>query len=119
MLNSEFGQGIAHVASKPESRAVVGIELSALAAGREILVETRHSRYRFVMLDRTGWNVLAEGGRYFSQQTVARIEGARHGDRLLHPGWIALGLSLELSVRGERIVTSRVQSISVDTSAAA
>jgi len=114
MLHLCDGQAAADVAPRTTPASINGLELSALAPGREVVVETRNSRYRFVMLGGTGWNVLAQGGHYFPEQTVARIEGSARGDSPVHAGWIELGLSLELLLRGERILTSRVQSISVD-----
>ena len=65
------------------------------------------------MLDGSGRNALVEGGPYFPQETTALVEGSTLGGSLLKVGWIGLGLFLELSFCGKRIVTSRVRSISV------
>ncbi len=92
------------------------VDLGALPSGTELVVETRNSRYRVVMLD--GWKALVQGGRYFPQETTARIEGCTLGGSLLKLGWIVQGLCLELSICGKRIVTSRVRSISVNPAAA-
>jgi hypothetical protein len=75
-------------------------------------VETRNSRYRFVMLD-DHRNALVQGGRRFEKETTAQIDGCTIGGCLLKRGWIAKRLCLELSAHGKRIVTSRVSSISV------
>jgi hypothetical protein len=80
----------------------------------EVVVDTRNSRYRLVMLDGSVGDALVEGGRYFPQETTARIEGSTLGGSLLKIGWIGLGLFLVLSIDGKRIVTSRVRSITID-----
>ena len=102
---------------RPESGSqrdrVRGIDLRSLSAGTAVVVDTRHSRYRVVMLDGSGWNALVQGGPYFPQQTTARVEGSTLGGSLLKSGWIGVGWFMELSCGGERIITSQVRSISV------
>jgi hypothetical protein len=93
--------------------AIDGIDVRALPKGAELVVETQNSRYRLIKLDGTEWNALVQGGRHFRLITTARVEGSTRGGSLLRIGWIGLGLFLELSVDGKRIVTSRVRSISV------
>jgi len=95
------------------SDGITGIDLRSLPAGTAVVVDTRHSRYRFVMLDGNGLNALVDGGHYFPQETIARVEGSTLGGSLLKIGWIGLGLFVELSFGGKRIITSRVRSISV------
>jgi len=95
---------------------VTSIDLRSLAPGTEVVVLTRNSHYRFVMLDGKGCKARVQGGGYFPHETIARIEGSTLGESPVRAGRIDLGLSLELSFRGDRIVTSRVQSISVDGS---
>jgi hypothetical protein len=93
---------------------VTGIDLRSLPPGTEVVVDTRHSRYRFVMFDGLGSNALVQGGRYFRQETEARINGSTCGGSPLKSGWIGLGLFVEISAGGMRIVTSRVRSITVE-----
>ena|SRR3989442_9597248 len=99
--------------SAPQSDSVKGIDLRSLPEGTAVVVDTRHSRYRLVTLDGNGGNALVEGGSYFPQETTARVEGSTLGGSLLKVGWIGLGLFLELSFGGKRIITSRVRAISV------
>jgi hypothetical protein len=99
--------------SASQNDRVTGIDLRSLPAGTAVVVDTRHSRYRFVMLDESGRNALVEGGRYFPRATTARVEGSTLGGSLLKVGWIGLGLFVELSFGGKRIITSRVRSISM------
>ena len=89
------------------------VDVRLLPSGTELVVETCNSRYRVVMLDQ-GPYVLVQGGRYFRQKTEARLEGSALGGGLLKAGWIVLGLCMEVSHLGKRIVTSRVRSISVN-----
>ena len=95
---------------------VTGIDLRSLPAGTEIVVDSCHSRYRFVMLDGSGRNAQVEGGPYFPQEVTAQVEGSTLGGNLLKIGWIGLGWCVELSFAGKRIVTSHVRSISVEGS---
>ena len=99
--------------SASQNDRVTGIDLRSLPAGTAVVVDTRHSRYRFVMLDESGRNALVEGGAYFPRATAARVEGSTLGGSLLKVGWIGLGLFVELSCGGTRLITSRVRSISM------
>ena len=56
-----------------------------------------------------------EGGPYCREQTEAEIVGATCSGSSLRVGWICVGLSLELSVHGKRIVTSRVRAINIES----
>jgi hypothetical protein len=96
---------------------VNGIDVRKLPAETEVSVDTSNSHYRFVMLDDGGSRALVHGGRYFGDEAEARIEGSTLHGALLRLGWIGLGLSLELSVQGKRIDTSRVRSITISTPA--
>src|SRR5579864_341872 len=62
----------------PRKHAVAGIDVRSLAAGTEVVVDTRNSRYRFFMLG-GGSEALVRGGRYFDQGAVVRIEGSTAG----------------------------------------
>ena len=104
-------------ASSPQAGRVTAVDLRSLPSGTELVVKTRNSCYRFVVLD-DGGNVRVQGGRYFPQETTARIDGCTLGGSLLKLDWIGLGLFLELSVCGKRIVTSRVRSISINGNSA-
>lgn len=97
----------------PRRRAVTGIDVRSLPAGSEVVVDTRNSRYRFVMLIDGGPEALVQGGRHFDRGAVVRIEGSTVGRSCLKIGWIGVGLFLELSIAGRPIVTSRVRSICV------
>jgi hypothetical protein len=93
---------------------VTDIDLRLLPAGTQLSIDTRHSRYRLLMLDGGGCNALVQGGRYCCEVTGAEIVGATFDGSSCRVGWICSGLGLEVSVRGKRIVTSRVRAINVE-----
>ena len=96
-----------------QSDTVAGIDVRSLPADTVVVVDTRNSRYRFVMLDARGRHALVEGGRHFPQEATVGIEGSTPDGSLVKVGWIGLGSFLELSSGARRIVTSRICSISV------
>lgn len=95
------------------TRAVTGVDVRTLPAGTEVAMDTTNSHYRFVMLDDRGSRARLRGGRYFAHEAEGRIEGSTLGGSLLWLGWIGVGLSMELSVQGKRLDTSRVRSITI------
>ena len=95
----------------PRSGMVTGIDMRSLPAGTEVIVDTCHSRYRFVMRDGGGRNAQVEGGRHFPREVTARVEGSTLGGSPLKVGWVGLGWFVELSFDGKRIITSQVRSI--------
>jgi hypothetical protein len=101
------------IAHLQHGKTLTAVDLRSLPPGTELVVETRNSRYCLAMLDE-GWDARVQGGRHFEETTTARIDGCTFGGSLMKLGWIAVGCCLELSVRGRRIVTSRVRSISVN-----
>lgn len=101
-----------------DGKTLTAVDLRSLPPGTELVVETRNSRYCLAMLDEE-WEALVQGGRHFQEATTARIDGCTFGGSLMKLGWIVVGCCLELSVRGRRIVTSRVRTISVHIDSAA
>ena len=97
----------------PQDGMVTDIDLRLLPAGTQLSVTTRNSRYQILILDGSGC-ALVKGGRYFCEETDARIEGATCNGSSLWVGWICLGLSLEFLAHGKRIVTSSVRAINVE-----
>ena len=113
MLNPGDGRG---EASEMSRGRLTGIDIRFLPQGTEVVVDTRNSRYRLVVVDGIVRDARVEGGRHFPQETTARIEGSSLPGSLLKIGWIGLGLPLEVSLGYRRIVTSAVRSIRVDGS---
>jgi len=94
--------------------AVTGVDLGDLPRGTELLVETRNSQYRLVLLDGRGRNAWIEGGRHFREGTEVQINGSICREGLPRVGWIGLGSLLDLTAHGKRLFTSRVRSIRIE-----
>ena len=91
-----------------------GIDFSSLDVGAVLNVHTRYSHYRLVVVDGADNRALVTGGRLFPESTDVRIEGSTSGGTAIKPGFIGIGLRLELSNGSNRITTSVVQSMSLD-----
>ena len=85
-----------------------GVDLTNLMPSTTLLVWTSHSLYQFVVgVD----DLYVEGGTYFPSRTSADFVGARLGYHSVKAGWIRVGLSMEIVVRGRNVVTSPVHAI--------
>ena len=98
---------VAEVAGSP------GINLRELDPLTTLVVRTRNSSYRVIMSHDT--SVIVQGGRFFPDATPARIDGSGFGGSLLKIGWIGIGLSMEIFADGQRIITSPVRAISIES----
>lgn len=92
-----------------------GVALQSFEAGAVLNVTTRHSNYRVVVVDPVQRRVLVTGGRLFPESIEVRLEGATAGGSLVKVGWIGVGLRFEMSLGQQRITTSRVQSITIES----
>jgi hypothetical protein len=97
-----------------ESGCSGGIDFSSLDVGAVLNVHTRYSHYRLVVVDGADNRALVTGGRLFPESTDVRIEGSTSGGTAIKPGFIGIGLRLEMSNGSNRITTSVVQSMSLD-----
>jgi hypothetical protein len=93
---------------------IAGVDLRDLPRGTELVVETRNSEYRLVLLDGHGSTAWIEGGRHFTEGTEVRIDGSTAGGHLLKAGWIGLGLRPDLTAHGKRLLTSPIRSIRIE-----
>jgi hypothetical protein len=91
-----------------------GVALEGLEPGTAILVATRHSSYRLVIVDGAQRQATVVGGKMFPERTDVRIEGATTGANVIKPGKIVVGLRLELSMGLKRVTTSSVTAVSVE-----
>ncbi|PWT82557.1 MAG: hypothetical protein C5B57_08455 [Blastocatellia bacterium] len=105
---SAFDPHIADLAGLP------GVAFSSLDPGTVIVVKTRHTCYRLVVVDGPEQRAVVTGGWLFPESTEVRVDGATSGGSVLKMGWIGVGLRLELSIGLRRITTSRVRSIVVE-----
>jgi hypothetical protein len=97
-----------------ESGCAGGIDFHSLEVGTVVDVHTKYSHYRLVVLDAESTSALVTGGRLFQESTEVRIEGATSGGTAIKPGFIGVGLRLEMSNGSTRITTSVVESVATD-----
>ncbi len=90
-----------------------GVAIDSLEPGTTLVVHTRNSQYRLVILFDPAI-VLVKGGAMFPEATVVRLEGATAGGSALKIGWILVGFRMEMWVGSVRIRSSRVRSISIE-----
>ncbi len=100
------------------SPATDDVQLESIEPFTTILVRTRNTEYRILVLDpRTGWAV-AEGGRHLPEPTEVMVCGSLLRDRDFKMRTVAIGYRLEMSVDGKVFITSPVESIQVELASA-
>jgi hypothetical protein len=90
-----------------------GIAIESLEPGATLVVRTRNSRYRFVILSEPSF-VLVKGGALFPQATIVRLVGATASGSVLKMGWILVGFRMEMWLGSVRITSSHVRSVAID-----
>jgi hypothetical protein len=98
-----------------EAAAGAGVQLRELEPLTSLIVHTRNSRYHVVVS--SGAAIMVQGGTFFPEPTPARLDGSSLGSSFLKIGWIGIGLRMEISARGQRIVTTAVRSIALQDAA--
>lgn len=97
-----------------ESSGRPGILVDALPPNARIIVTTRNSRYRLVVIDGAARRVAITGGKLFPDATEMLLEGATTDAGVIEPGWISVGVPVTLSTGLRRITTSRVESVAFE-----
>jgi hypothetical protein len=92
-----------------------GIDVRSLENGTTLLVHTRNTHYRVVVLNAARLLVLVKGGEIFRDETEARLNGATCGGSALKAGWIGEGFRIDLSAGGRRVITSPVRSLTIES----
>ena len=90
-----------------------GLSLDSLRPMSRLVVRTRNTLYRLVVLG-PGPSVLVQGGCYFPEAREAQLCGSSLGGSMLKTYWIGVGFRMELSGPTEHVVTSPVRSIEVE-----
>lgn len=90
------------------------VRIHSLTQGEAIVVKTRNSSYRIIMLDRTTQMAVIRGGRYFKKPTEVCLLGSAVG-RKIQIGRIALGKGIGIAVGRRCFVTSPVAVIERQT----
>jgi len=91
-----------------------GVLVDALPANARIVVTTRNSRYRFVVIDGAERRVQISGGKLFPEPIEMLLEGATTDGGTVEPGWISVGLPVTLWTGLRRITTSPVESVAFE-----
>jgi len=90
-----------------------GVDIRVLEPATTVIVETHHSRYRFVILvDRSV--VLVKGGGMDPDHTVMRPVEATAGGSIVKVGWIVVGQRIEMRFGSVCIRSSPVRSVKVE-----
>ncbi|MFN0124003.1 MAG: hypothetical protein ACKV2V_26165 [Blastocatellia bacterium] len=95
------------------SSLVSGLDMNGLSMFDMIRARTLNSDYSIFLLDPQAGRALVQGGRFFAEPSEAVINGSTFGGCMLKTGWIGVGLRIEIFCKGQCIVTSPVQEISL------
>lgn len=93
---------------------IAGLPLETLTPFDTILVRTRNSEYRLLLLNPTTGRCLVDGLRDFAGPVDAVIYGSTYGGTTFKVGFIGVGLRLEMWVKDNLVSTSPVQAVSVE-----
>lgn len=89
------------------------VALALLSAGTLITIQTRNTCYHMQVVEGSTGRVRITGGRLFPESTEVEVVGAADEEQV-RVGWMVEGLQVELSTRRGPVLTSIVQSLSVD-----
>jgi hypothetical protein len=84
-----------------------------------ILVRTRNSNYRLLLLDPKTGRALVEGGDYLIEPNEALLQGSAVVGDAFKPGAICIGCCLEMWIGDSVFITSPIKSIHVKHNSAA
>jgi len=99
-----------HVESDPNRRSVA---LPLLLPGTFVILHTRNTCYRLVVIDGAERRVQINGGKLFPENTDVEVIGAID-DEGVKVGWIVQGFQLELLSERGPVLTSSVESVDVE-----
>lgn len=88
-----------------------GLQIETLSNLEQLAVCTRNSVYEITVLSAHTGQVLVRGGQFFPEYTPAYLAGASLGGSFLKRHGIYQGFQMELHHEGQRIVTTKVRSI--------
>ena len=91
-----------------------GLRLSSLKDFTEIRVQTRNSTYRITVIDGEASEILIRGGKCFPETTRAQLRGSSLRGSVLKLGHIQVGFNFEVLAGESVVVTSKVQSLSIN-----
>jgi len=94
-----------------------GIGLIDVGPLTTLVVRTDNSVYRITILQPYARDVLVQGGAFFPEPRRACLSGSNFGGSCLRVGWVGVGLHMEFHAEEQWIITSHVQSITIERSA--
>ena len=96
-----------------EASNAEGVSVHELQPLTTVVVDTRNSIYRIILLPGGHSRILIQGGQFFPDFVEAHLAGSGFGGSFLKTAWIGVGLHLEIHSAGTCIVTSRINSVNV------
>ena len=79
----------------------------------KLVVRTMNTLYEIIVIDGPRGEILVRGGQFFPELTPARLTGATLGGSFCKMRGIYPGFRMELHARGQRTVTTPVESIGI------
>jgi hypothetical protein len=89
-----------------------GVQLEQLQPFTTLLVRTKNSLYRVVIVE--GTEVYVQGGEFFHDPEPVSLDGSSTGRRCFKGGWIGVGRMMEIRAQDRRVTTSPVRGIIVE-----
>ncbi len=90
-----------------------GVQIDKMEELEKLAIRTHNSLYEITILcGRTG-EVLLRGGKFFPELTPCRLAGSTLGGSFLKMRGIYIGMKMEISHNGQRIITSPVETIGI------
>jgi hypothetical protein len=93
-----------------------GLQVDRMEDMEKLEVRTRNSLYEITIIDGLSGEILVRGGQFFPELTPANLQGATLGGSICKLRGIYEGFLMEINVDGQRLVTTRVESIEVSRS---
>jgi len=100
------------------SNALGGVALRTLEPFDTVCARTMNNDYYIFLIEPESGKALVQGGRYFLEPVEATVSGSTFGGCMLKMGWLGIGLHIEICASGQRIITSPVQSLHIESAAA-
>lgn len=95
-----------------QSASGAGVSLREIEPLTTLVVGTCNTQYRIIVSRQSA--ILVQGGRFFPEVTSAHLDGSSAGGSFLKMAWIGVGMRMEISAGGQRIVTSPVRTITTE-----
>jgi len=93
-----------------------GVQVDRMRDMEKLEVRTRNSLYEITIIDALSGEILLRGGAFFPELTPANLQGATLGGSICKLRGIYKGFLMEINVDGQRLVTTRVESVEVSRS---